>query len=332
MKKFFALALVCALVLALVPSVALAAGVATVNGVEYSDIQEAIKAAAPSGTVELTADVTVDKWIMFAESLSIGSGEIITLVIDGLTINGNGHTLTVKSIESAGNGNRLFYDATRLNINDLTIKCVDAAANQGGIGLKAGVLDNVSFVGGGYGVFPQSGDVTIQDCTFQTNSTAIYFEQERDGLKIDGCTFNQPAGVNAVLLRGDVAFTNNTVNSGRTVNVVSGSPTVTGNDFNDVRLKVYNDATGNIAGNEINNLEFSDPAAPVNSTFRNNGLSQAAQNALNATNTPNLMDPVPAAPADVPETGDHDLPILCAVLALLSLLGMGLVKRVNDRI
>ena len=44
MKKFFALALICALVLALVPSVALAAGVATVNGVEYSDIQEAITA------------------------------------------------------------------------------------------------------------------------------------------------------------------------------------------------------------------------------------------------------------------------------------------------
>ena len=40
----------------------------------------------------------------------------------------------------------------------------------------------------------------------------------------------------------------------------------------------------------------------------------------------------PAAPADVPETGDHDLPILCAVLALLALVGMGLVKRVNDRI
>ena len=78
--------------------------VATVNGVEYTDIQEAIKKAAPNGTVEIKRDITVDEWIMFAESLTIGSGQIITEVIDGLTINGNEHSLTINSVESAQNG------------------------------------------------------------------------------------------------------------------------------------------------------------------------------------------------------------------------------------
>ncbi len=259
--------------------------VATVNGTPYTDIQEAIKAAAPSGTVELTSDVTVDKWIMFAEKMSIGNGNLITLNINGLTIDGKGKTLTIKSIESASNGNRLFYDAQNLNINNLTINYIDDAANQGGIGLQSGTLENVNFVGGGYGVLPGDGDITVKDCDFATNSDAIYSEFERDNLVITGCEFNQPAGVNVILLRGNTTFTDNVVNSGRTVNVVSGSPVVTGNDFNDVRLKVYNVATATIGDNEINVLAFNDDST-VNSTFGANTLSEAAQAVLDAADFP----------------------------------------------
>lgn len=305
-SKFLVFVMVMAMALTMIPGVALAAGgvdcsdsctytthVAAVGNKHYTNIQDAIVDAAPSGTVELLRDVTVDKWIMFAESLSIGDGTIITLVIDGLTINGNNHTLTVNDIESANNGNRLFYDATKLNINDLTIK---QPAGKGGIGLKSGTLDNVKFEGGVYGVLPQGGDVTIDGCTFATNGTAIYFEAERDGLTITGCTFNQPDDANAVLLRGDVQFTNNIINSGRTVNVVSGSPVVTGNDFNNVRLKVYNDAEATIANNEINNLEFSDDTTVPQTTFTDNTLSEAAEEALvgvGATNT--VTAPPPSA-------------------------------------
>ena len=39
-----------------------------------------------------------------------------------------------------------------------------------------------------------------------------------------------------------------------------------------------------------------------------------------------------AAPAPIPETGDHDLPILCGVLALISLLGLAQVKRLDEHI
>ena len=259
--------------------------VAQVGETKYTDLQEAIKDAAPAGTVDLLSNVVVDEWIMFSETLSIGNGDIITTQINGLTINGNGKTVTIKDIESAGNGARLFYDATNLNINDLTFNFVDNAANLGGIGLTAGTINNVTFNGGGYAIFPGTGAVTIEGCTFKTNGTSIYYEEERDNLVVTGNTFENPANVNVILLRGNTTFTDNNVISGRTVNVVSGSPVVTGNDFNDVRFKVYNVATATIENNTINTLAFNDESV-VNSTFDSNTLSAEAQAVLDAANFP----------------------------------------------
>ncbi|MBO4941319.1 MAG: right-handed parallel beta-helix repeat-containing protein [Clostridia bacterium] len=255
--------------------------VATVNGVEYTDIQEAIKKAAPNGTVEIKRDITVDEWIMFAESLTIGSGQIITEVIDGLTINGNEHSLTINSVESAKNGGYLFFDATELNIEDLTINYPN---NGGGIGLKSGTISNVT-INGGNGIYPGDGDLTITDCTFNTTGAAIYNEAARNNLVVTGNTFNvQTENGYAIYLRGNTTFTNNEVTSGR-VNVVSGSPVVTGNDFNDVRFKVYNVATATIENNEINNLLFNDDSE-VKSTFADNTLSEAAQTVFDAAKFP----------------------------------------------
>lgn len=277
--------------------------VAKVGEVYYTDLQEAIKAAAPAGTIELLADVVVDEWVMFSETLTISNGDIITTQINGLTINGNGKTVTVKDVESAGNGARLFYDATNLNINNLTFNFVDNAANLGGIGLTAGTIKNVTFNGGGYAIFPGTGAVTIEGCTFKTNATSIYYEDARDNLVVTGNTFENPDDVNVILLRGNTTFTNNTVISGRTVNVVSGSPVVTGNDFNDVRFKVYNVATATIEENTINNLAFNDESV-VNSTFENNTLSEAAQAVFDAANFP----------APVAKVGDVEYKSLQAAL------------------
>ncbi len=252
--------------------------VAEVNGVKYTDIQEAIKAAAPAGTVELLSDVTVDTWIMIAEKLSIGNGKLITLNVNGLTIDGNGYTLTVNDIESAGNGSYLFYDAENLNVQDLTIKLADGLA---GIGLQSGNITGVTFEGGAYGVIPGTGEITIEGCTFKTNSSAIYYEQARDNLVVNNNRFELATTANVILLRGTEQFTNNTVVSGRTVNVVSGSPVVSGNDFGDVRLKVYNSATATITENTINNLVFNDETTTY-TIFENNILSESAKAALDA--------------------------------------------------
>ena len=251
--------------------------VAEVNGVQYTDLQEAIKAAAPDGTVELLCDVTVDKWVMMSEQYIMGGDQLINVVINGMVINGNGHTLTVKTIESAGNGNHLFDDARNLTVKDLTI--VNESGKNGGIGLISGTISNVTFIGG-VGVYPMAGgQVTITGCTFKTND-AIYFETDRDGLVVTGCTFD--VGTNyAIILRGAAKFINNTVTSGK-VNVAnSATGEISNNNFGDNRFKVYNGANATITGNTINNLVFND-ATVAGSTFENNTLSESAQAALDA--------------------------------------------------
>ena len=257
----------------------------------HTDVQEAIKAAAAvtsvaktavAGTVELLDNVTVDKWIMFAENLSIGDGSLIILNINGVTIDGNGKTLTVKSIESAGNGNYLFYDAQNLTVKDLTINIADGLV--GGIALQSGTISNVTFNGGKYGVFPGSNGVTIDGCTFNdTKSYAVYYEDARENIVVSNNTFNTADGAYAITMRSNEQFTDNTITKGRVNLANSAASTVSGNDFGDERFKVYNGATATISNNEINNLVFNETNAPAASTFTaDNTLSAAAQAALDA--------------------------------------------------
>ena len=264
--------------------------VAQVGDVKYGDLQEAIKAAAPAGTVELLCDVTVEKWIMISETLTIGDGTVITLDMNGLTIDGNGHTLTINDVESAGNGGHLFYDGD-YSVCDLTLVMGE---NVNGLGITSGTISNVTFIGGrgtsagaaihvsdGIITGIHAGNVTIEGCTFKNNGGAIYFETAQNDLVVNNNTFEVPASANVILLRGTEQFTNNTVISGRTVNVVSGSPVVTGNNFGDVRLKVYNEATATISNNTINNLVFNDETV-AGSVFADNTLSESAEAALEA--------------------------------------------------
>ena len=244
------------------------------------------EAIIEGGKIELMNDITVDEWIMFSEDYNIGDGTIITIDEINVTIDGKGHTLTVNAIESAGNNDQLFQGASNLNISDLTIKYADGLTT-GGLGMVSGVIKNVHFVGGdasasSAAIFPGNGEIKVEGCTFDTNGVAIYFEEERDNLTVTGCTFNQKNNKNVILLYGDVKFTNNTINSGRTVNIVSGSPVVDRNNFNDVRLKVYEAATATVSKNIINTLEFQ--TTTHNSTFTDNTLSAAAQAALDACN------------------------------------------------
>jgi len=259
-----------------------AQAVAKVGEVKYTDIQEAIKAAAPAGTVDVLADVTVDKWIMFAEKMTIGDGSLITLNINGLTINGNNKTMTVKSIESAGNGGYLFYDAQNLTVKDLTINIADGLV--GGIGLQQGTISNVTFNGGQYGVLPGKNGVTVSGCTFNdTKGYAVYYEDERPGIVVTGNTFNTADGAYAITMRNNEQFTDNTVVKGRVNLANSAASTVSGNDFGTERFKVYNDATATISNNKINNLVFNATDAPAASTFTaDNTLSTEAQAAIEA--------------------------------------------------
>ena len=257
--------------------------VAKGNNTFYASLQDAIKAAAPAGTVEILADVTVDEWIMIATNLTMGDGTIITLDINGMTINGNNHTITIKDIESAGNGGYLFYDAAELNIKDLTISY--AAGLTGGICLKKGTIEKVTFTGGKYGVLPGANGVTIKECSFNgTTSYAVYYEDAREGIVVTGNKFNTAEGAYAIIMRSNEKFTNNTIEKGK-VNIANSSKaTVTGNNFGTERFKVYNGATATIENNTINVLAFNDNSV-VKSTFSENTLSDAAQAVLDAAVT-----------------------------------------------
>ena len=91
-----------------------------VRGVSNQDkLKKAI--AAGISHIALESNITVDEWVMFSEDRTIGNGDIITIDEINLTIDGNGHTLTINDIESAGNGGYLFQGASVLNISNLTV-------------------------------------------------------------------------------------------------------------------------------------------------------------------------------------------------------------------
>lgn len=222
--------------------------VAEVNGVGYETLGDAIIAAAPNGTVEILSDIEVDKWVMFSQTKTIGGDTLITLDMNGLTINGNDHTLTVKAVESATNGDYLFDNADNIIINNLTVTL--PAESNGLVGGSGGTLTNVNINGGSYSLtVSKTKDLTIKNCTFTKESgTAIYTPGDGDNpkdtpytstLTIDGCTFNVATAGDgyAVILRGENdVFTNNVTNN--KVNVLGENVTLTGNTFN-ARLKFY---------------------------------------------------------------------------------------------
>ena len=201
-----------------------------VGGEKYTSLAAAIDAAKKGGTVELLQNVTIDTWNQVWDAKD-------------LTINGNGHTVTVKKIESKGNGDYLFYGAENLNVSNLTVNLPDG---DSGFSMVSGKLEGVTVNGGVYavatGAAPAGQKVEIKNCTFTGQSEMAIYTQENGNAAntvIDGCTFNSER---AVILRNNEQFTNNTVKGSEGVTIYSNATaTVTGNTFTEgSRLKVYN--------------------------------------------------------------------------------------------
>lgn len=204
--------------------------IAKVGDIEYPSLAAAIDAAKKGGTVELLQNVTIDTWNQVWDAKD-------------LTINGNGHTVTVKKIESKGNGDYLFYGAENLNVSNLTVNLPDG---DSGFSMVSGKLEGVTVNGGVYavatGAAPDGQKVVIKNCTFTGQSEMAIYTQENGNAAntvIDGCTFNSKR---AVILRNNEQFTNNTVKGSAGVTIYSSATaTVTGNTFTEgSRLKVYN--------------------------------------------------------------------------------------------
>lgn len=134
----------------------------------FSSVIEALKGATYplNEPLELLSDVSIDTWNQIWN-------------VNGLTIKGNNHTITIDKVESGSNGNYLFYGAKNLNVSDVTI---NFSANGNGFSMVSGTLDHVKMVGSdssSYAVFvgssPEANNkVTVNNCTFDNFGIAVY--------------------------------------------------------------------------------------------------------------------------------------------------------------
>ena len=212
--------------------------VAQVGNQTYTSLADAINDAKNGGTVKLLSDVKIDAWNQVWD-------------IDGLTIEGNNHTITIDKVESNVNGNYLFYDAKNLNVSDLTIKF---NTNGNGFSMISGKLDNVKMYGGensNYAVFVGSSNdsaakVEISNCLFDGfKGTAVYSqpatsESATSTISVDKTTFTN-CGMTMCSYAPNTSFTNNIVTGGSEISFAAAAEdanrdntyTITGNTFND---------------------------------------------------------------------------------------------------
>ena len=212
--------------------------VAKINDTTYSTLEDAITAAMNGAdkTISLLSDVKIDTWNQVWD-------------IDGLTIEGNNHTITIDKVESNVNGNYLFYDAKNLNVSDLTIKF---NTNGNGFSMISGKLDNVKMYGGensNYAVFVGSSNdsaakVEISNCLFDGfKGTAVYSqpatsESATSTISVDKTTFTN-CGMTMCSYAPNTSFTNNIVTGGSEVSFAAAAEnadrnntyTITGNTF-----------------------------------------------------------------------------------------------------
>lgn len=203
----------------------------------FSSVIEALKGATYplNEPLELLSDVSIDTWNQIWN-------------VNGLTIKGNNHTITIGQVESNVNGNYLFYGAKNLNVSDVTIKF---NTNGNGFSMVSGMLDNVKMIGGessNYAVFvsassEENDKVTVNNCTFENFDIAVYSQPAAVGnktsdLSVNGSTFNN-CDMTMCSYAPNTTFTNNTVKGGSEISFAGAAEnadrdntyTITGNTF-----------------------------------------------------------------------------------------------------
>ena len=173
--------------------------VASVNGVMYFSLAEAIGAVQANETIILLNDIT------FAENAS-------SIVIDKpITIKGEGKKLTFNSATSAfviKSSNVMFSNMTikqGTKDNSFHISIDKGAWNAPAIQYKGIIIENIDFVGGDYALCLIGEDVIVNSCTFTNqDSHNIIIYSVKGETKITNNVFNASKGNNksAILYEG----------------------------------------------------------------------------------------------------------------------------------
>ena len=147
-------------------------GVASINGWEYQSLNAAINSAQDGDTVEIIADCNV-------KPIEIGFDKNWT---KGITIDGNGHTVTGWSNAKRDTTYNDFlaidvYD--KVNFKDINFK--NFTNGETSTVIDAAIIKGYSGC-----------DITVEDCTFENfNRQAIYFAPGSGGkMSVIGCTFD----------------------------------------------------------------------------------------------------------------------------------------------
>ncbi|MEE0510256.1 MAG: S-layer homology domain-containing protein [Peptococcaceae bacterium] len=227
--------------------------VAQVGNTKYKTLDEAITdAKSGNEPLELLSDVSIGTWNQIWN-------------VDGLTIKGNNHTITIDKVESGSNGNYLFYGAKDLNVSDVTI---NFSTNGNGFNMISGTLNNVKMVGSdssSYAVFVGSSSegnnkVTLNNCTFENFDIAVYSQpagtdsNKTSDIVVNGSTFNK-CNMTMCSYAPNTTFTNNTVNGGSEISFAGAAEnadrdntyTITGNTFQNAgKIWFYGADLGNV--------------------------------------------------------------------------------------
>lgn len=294
-----------------------AVAVASVNGVGYASLRDAVLAANPGGTVRMLKDVACENWEQVWE-------------LSGIVFEGGGHTLSISSITSLENHDAVFHSAGGNTFNDLTIDLSGLGAPSAAQGFRAfnaangDVFSKVRITGCddlAFGIFAEGaqGDerpVIISGCEFTNCRYAVGSEpmpgttlSSLGGLNISGCTF-AGCGYAAILYAEDAAFCGNVVLGGR-LNVMHGGQSVTGNSFADgSRVKFY-DAPALFCRNSFSadsrlDADENAPVIDVSGNYWGGGAPSSAQ-----------LGSVSVTGGDVyytsPDMEDEDLSSCCTV-------------------
>ena len=211
--------------------------VAQLNGQTYPSLAAALEAAQPGDTVTLLQDITSSAWTTIR-------------ALSGITLDGNGHVLTLNTTA--------FHSAGGNTFRNLTVNLTNSTDSYAFHAVSGDTFDHVTILGSGqtgYGILAEGTQadqetITVDGCTFDGLAHAIYDRQEGalESLVVTNSTLT--GGASLTLSAPQGRFTGNTVD-GAALSILGSAQTVTGNTFRSGSRIFFHQDGSLFTGNQI---------------------------------------------------------------------------------